>query len=348
MLRSPSSMRRLFDLADFGSRLLFFAVVPFLVLVIAAIFPVTMTIVNLGICVVAVIFANVIRSAEQRWPVLERVFGGVMKFEQYYRLHPPKPFAYYIFYPLLFPYWLAVDHARREFVLYKAVNLATLAFVLAGATYQYFVYYRPELGVAACVHIMIVTLVLELLVVMVMLMPLATSIVRYRLAGQRDRLVALLVVGALSTTVAGVGLLAKRDPVVSWAARERLVLRTQANKSRARIAQLAGAKAAWAALPAHRDDVDTDGKVLGEPAEHARAALKKFYKDDEAQAFDVWLTRSKKSELLVLYVETKNKKRPAIFVATDRAGHEIKNPKQLPKGALAAMKLAADGLVLDF
>ncbi len=344
-------MRRWLDLADFASRVAFFAIVPFIVLVIAAIFPVTMTIVNLGVCVMAVIFANVIRSAERRWPVLNRVFGGVMKFEQYYRLHPPKPFAYYIFYPLLFPYWLTVDHARREFVLYKAINLATLAFVLAGAGYQYFVYYRPELGIAACLHIMLVTLLLELLVVTVMLMPLATSIVRYRLAGQRNRLIALLVVGGLSTTFAAVGLLAKRDPVVSWAARERLLLRTQANKPRARVAQLAGAKAAWAALP-HRsrdsEDVDTDGKVLGEPALHAREALKKFYKDDEAQAFDVWLTRTKKSELLVLYVETKNKKRPAIFVATDRAGHEIKNPKALPKGALDAMKLAADGLVLDF
>ena len=340
-------MRSVLDEVDFGSRLVFFAVVPFVVLLLAALFPVGMTIANLGVCVLAVVFADVLRRGSRRWPALEHVIGGAMGFEQYYRLHPPKPFAYYIFFPLLFPYWLAVDHARREFLLYKAVNIATFVFVLLGAGYQYFAYYRPELGVFECLRIMAYTLLVELLLVMVMLMPLATSIVRYRLAGQRRRLVALLAVGGLSTSIALGTLVARRDPVVSWAARERLTMRTQANKIGARRSQHAAAKAAWGAIAAHRDDVDTDGKVLGEPIDRARVALAKFYKEDEAQAFDAWLTRSKKSELLVLYVEAKSTRRPAIFLAVDRAGHEVRDPRKLPKGALDAMKLAADGLVLD-
>jgi hypothetical protein len=340
-------MRRWQDTADFASRLAFFAVVPFVVLVVAALFPVGMTIANLGVCVLAVLFTDVVRVASRRWPLIERVLGGVMKFEQYYRLHPPKPFAYYIFFPFLFPYWLSVDHARREFLLYKAVNLATLAFVILGAVYQYFAYYRPQLGVSACVQVLLVTLALEIFIVMVMLMPLATSIVRYRLAGKRKRLHALLVVGGLSTLLAIVVLLARRDPVVSWAARERLVLRTQADRASAHRSQHAAAKAAWAAIPTHRAEVDSDGKVTGEAVDAARASLRKFYKEDEAQAFDAWLTRSAKSEVLVLYVETKNKRRPAVFLAMDRSGREVRDPKKLPKGALKAMKLAADGLVLD-
>lgn len=332
--------------ADFAARLAFFAIVPFMVLVLAALFPVAMTLVELGVCVLAVLFANVLRSASRKWPVLERVLGGPMKFERYYRLHRPKPFAYYIFFPLLFPYWLTVDDARREFLLYKEVNLATLAFVLLGAVYQYFVYYRPQLGIGAVAHVMIVTIVLEIVVVMVMLMPLATSIVRYRLEGQRRKLVALFVVGGLSTLVALVGLVHRRDPVVSWAARERLVLRTEADTAGARKSQHDAAKAAWAAIAKHRTDVDTDGKIVGEPIESARKALGKFYKKDEAEAFDAWLTRNAKTEILVLYVETKGKHRPTIFYALDRGGHEVRDPKKLPKGALHAMKLAADGLVL--
>ncbi len=319
---------------------------PFLVFVLAALFPVGMTLVNLGVCVVAVVFTNLLRTYAQRFPLVERVLGGPMKFERYYRLHPPKPFAYYVFFPLLFPYWLSVDHARREFLLYKAVNLATLAMIVLGAVYQYFAYYRPELGVSACLHVMLVTLVAEIVVVMTMLMPLATSIIRYRLAAQRGRLVALLAVGAVSTAAALIGVAHRRDPVVSWAARERLTLRTEKALPAARGAQHAAVKAAWSVLAKRRTDVDTDGKVEGEPLDRARKSLRAFYKEDEAEAFDVWLTRSGKTELLVLYVETTSKRRPTIFYAMNRAGHEVRDPKKLPKGALHAMKLAADGLVL--
>lgn len=343
----PPSTRRLFDVVDFCLRLVFFAVVPFVVLIAATVFPVAMTIVNLLVCVAAVVFADAVRSASHKWPQLERVLGGVMKFERYYRNHPPKPFVYYIFFPLLFPYWLASDAARREFLLYKVVNLTSLAFILLGAVYQYFVYYRPELGVGACAKVMVVTVFIEIIMVMTMLMPLATSIVRYRLAGQRSRLVTLVAVGGLSTIFALVGLMARRDPVVSWAARERLFMRTSANGIVAREVQRAGAQAALDALAKHRSDVDRDGKVVGEPLDSAHAALATFYKQDEAQAFDVWLTRKKKQEVLVLYVESKRKHRPPLFFARDHAGHEIVDPKQLPRGALKAMKLAADGVALD-
>jgi hypothetical protein len=339
-------VRRILDGVDFASRIVFFAVAPFLVFVVAALFPITMTLANLGVCVVSVVFINVLRSYAERFPILDKVVAGPMKFERYYRLHPPKPFAYYIFFPLLFPYWLSVDHARREFVLYKTVNLATLAFVVLGAVYQYFAYFRPQLGLFACVHVMLVTLVLEIAIVMTMLMPLATSIIRYRLAGQRRRLVALVAVGALSTSVALIALARRRDPVISWAARERLTLRTKKALPAARYAQRVAAKSAWGAIAKHEGEVDTDGKVTGEPVVRARASLRKFYKDDEAEAFDAWLARTGKTELLVLYVETTSKRRPTIFFAMDRAGHEVRDPKKLPKGALDAMKLAADGPVL--
>ncbi|HEY2365411.1 MAG TPA: hypothetical protein VGH87_03455 [Polyangiaceae bacterium] len=350
-------MRRWLDWADFGARIVFFAVAPFLVFVMAAFFPVTATLVNLGLCLAVVSFADVVRAANQRFPILSAVLTGPLDFERYYRNHPPKPFAYYIFYPLLFPYWLANDSARREFLLYKTVNLLSLGLLVGTTVYEYFAYFRPELGVRECLIVLFVTALFEIVVVMTMLMPLATSLIKYRLARHRGRLATLVVVGACSVALAIFAVEKRRDPVVSWAARERVLLRTKANKPKARAATISAAKAAWAVIPKHKDDVDrqgrsppaidSDGKVEGEPLEAARAALKKFYKPDEAQAFDGWVSHAKKGNpgILVLYVESRGKKRPPIFIALDRSGKEVRDPKKLPKGALDGMKLAADDVL---
>ena len=340
-------MRRWLDWADFGARIVFFAVAPFIVFVMAAFFPVTATLVNLGLCLGVVAFADVVRAADRRFPIVSKVLTGPLDFERYYRNHPPKPFAYYIFYPLFFPYWLANDNARREFLLYKTVNILSLGLLVGTTVYEYFFYFRPQLGVRECLLILFVTALFEIFTVMTMLMPLATSLIKYRLANHRGRLVTLVLVGACSVALAIFAIEKRRDPVVSWAARERVILRTKADKNHARSATLAAAKAAWAAIPKHKDAIDADGKVEGEPLEAARTALKKFYKADEAQAFDGWVSHEKKGipGVLVLYVESRGKKKPPIFLAIERSGKEVRDPKKLPKGALDGMKLAADDVL---
>jgi len=338
-------VNRALDAADFAARVVFFAFAPFIVFVLATIFPVAATLVNLALCLAVCVFADAVRNMHRRVPLLGFILGGPLEFERYYRNHPPKPFVYYIFFPFLFPYWLSVDHARREFLLYKTINALTIALLVASAVYGYFAYYRPQLGIKECLIIFAVSGVLEVITVMVILMPLATSLVKYRLSGQRSRLVALGVVGLLSVAVAILAMVERRDPIVSWAARERLMMRTKADKTHARAAQVAATRVAWRALTKHASDVEVDGKVSGEPMDEARAALRKFYKEDEAQAFDAWASHGT-SGVLVVYVEA-HRKKPAMFVAMDRSGKEIRDPKKLPKGALDAMKLAADGLALE-
>jgi hypothetical protein len=264
-------VRRFLDYADYGARIAFFAVAPFCVFVLAAVFPVGATLVNLGLCLAVAAFADVVRNVQRRIPLLSKVLTGPLEFERYYRLHPPKPFAYYVFYPVLFPYWLAVDSARREFLLYKTINIVSLVFLAGTAVYGYFAYFRPELGLKECVLVLGVSALLEIIVVMLMLMPLATSLVRYRLEGKRQRLVVLVAVGAVSVAAAVLAIEHRRDPVVSWAAHERVIMRSKASKVKARAAQIAAAKAAWTVIPKHHgDDIDADGKVVGEAMDHGR------------------------------------------------------------------------------
>jgi hypothetical protein len=227
------------------------------------------------------------------------------------------------------------------------VNIVSLALLVGTTVNEYFVYFRPELVERECLIILFVTALFEIVVVMTMLMPLATSLIKYRLASHRGRLATLVIVGACSVALAIFAIEKRRDPVVSWAARERVLLRTRADKNKARTATIAAAKAAWAAIPKHTGDIDADGKVEGEPLEAAHKALEKFYKADEAQAFDGWVSHAKKGNpgVLVLYVESRGKKKPPIFIALDRSGKEVRDPKKLPKGALDGMKLAADDVL---
>jgi len=342
--------RRALDYAGFAARIVFFAVAPFMVFIMAGVFPVGATLVNLGLCLAVVAFADVVRQAQSRFPFLSMVFTGPLDFEKYYRHHRPKPFAYYIFYPLLFPYWVANDSARREFLLYKTVNLVSVVMLAGTTVYEYFVYFRPQLGIMPCLFILFVTALFEIVTVMVMLMPLATSLIKYRLSGHKKRLVTLVTVGACSVLLAIIVVERRRDPVVTWEARERVILRTKADKTHARNAHIAAAKAAWAAIPKRKDtasEIDQDGKVVGEAIDAAREALKKFYKADEAQAFDGWVSHDTKGTpgILVLYVEGRGRKRPPVFVALERSGKEVRDPKKLPKGALDGMKLAADDVI---
>lgn len=109
----------------------------------------------------------------------------------------------------------------------------------------------------------------------------------------------------------------------------------------AHAAQLAGLNAAWSQWRALRSAIEGDGKVEGEPLDAAREALERFYKPDESFAFDLWASPRKKPELLVIYFEARRRRAP-IWAARRRDGTEITDPKELPKGAFAAMRHATE------
>ena len=331
--------------ADFAMRLLFFAFAPLVIVLVSALFPVTGALVTIGLALVVFVFGEAVRGLSARWPILARLLKGQLAFEAYYRERSPRPFLYYVLYPLLFPYWLAVAEARREFLLFKGYTLFSLALLVGGAAWQFHTTWQPELGGAEFVRVFVAQLFVETLLVLMLVMPIVTSVVTFHAQGARARLGVLLGVALVSSAVAVWSLERRRDPIVSYATRERVRMRTGKKPKAAHDAQLSSLRESWKKLAHERDDVDRDGKVEGEALDLAHHTLESFYKEDEAFAFDLWLSRTKGKQLLVLYFEARGPTKPPIFLALDDKGHEVKDFKSLPKGALSAMKQAADGVI---
>ncbi len=321
---------------DFLLRLAFFAAAPFLLVFVAAFFPVSGALVQVALGLAAFFAGEALRRWSTRSKVLRLALSSQLAFEAYYRVHPPRTFLYYVFYPLLMPYWLFKTEARREFLLFKGYTLASFALLIGSLVVQYLRYYPPELSVRAFLPIAAGTLGVETVVVLMFLMPIVTSVVHFHTLGAPRRLGALLLVGIASVTVAVLRLEARRDPVVSYATRMRVRLRTAAKPKGAMAVQTAALRAAWKALPKDKQDVDHDGKVEGSVLDAAHESLGPFYKRDEANAFDLWSTRSGKTAMVILYFEARGKNDP-IWLALSGTGAVTHDVKQLPKGAFDAM-----------
>jgi hypothetical protein len=321
---------------DFLLRLAFFATVPFVLVLVAALFPVTGALVQVALGLAAFFAGEALRRWSARSRLVSWAASGQLEFEAYYREHPPRPFLYYVFYPLLAPYWLFQTEARREFLLFKGYTLASFAFLVLSLVVQYLTSFPPQLGVRSFLPIAAGTFAIETAVVLMFLMPIVTSVVHYHRQREPGLLVALLLAGIVSSSFAIARLERRRDPIVSFATRQRVRMRTAAAAKPAQAAQTAALRAAWQALPKEKKDVDHDGKVEAEVLDAAHEALMPFYKNDEANAFDLWYTHNAKSWLVVLYFEARGRNDP-IWLAMTSAGAVTRDAKQLPRGAFNAM-----------
>ena len=343
LLSSPLSM------ADFLARLAFFASAPFAIVLAAELFPVMGALIDVGLALLVFLLGETSRRVASRFRPIKLLLREALAFESYYREQSPRRFAYYVAYPLLFPYWLSNREARREFWMFRGYTLGSFAVLLASLTWQYFSSWRPQLGVRDFLPAVLLSLAVETLLVLSLLMPIATTVVWYHGSFRRRRLLAILLVGALSTSYALSRVLRHRDPIVSYLTRERVRLRTAAARRSAHRALQNAVEVAWRDLVKARS-VQGDGKVEGKPLDDARAALESFYKHDEAFAFDLWASPRSHPRVLVLYAQSR-RKRPPIWVAL-KDGGEVRKPDQLPKGAFLAMRAAADttdavGMVWD-
>jgi hypothetical protein len=327
---------------DFVLRLAFFAVAPPLIVLLTALFPMGGAIINIALGLFFFLFAEALREHASKTGLLAGFVRAQLRFDEYYREHPPKPFLFYVFYPLLFPYWLIVKKARREFWMFKGYTLLSVAILVITTAIQYVRYWPPDLGLQSFAPIFGLTLLLEALVVLALLMPISTTVITYHLGKRRALLFVLLFVGMASTGYEIAKLALKRDPIVSVATRFRVQQRTDTAKDKAKKAQRAALLTALPLVLAGKSKIiEGDGKVEGEPLDRAHDALLAFYKEDEAFAFDLWAAPRKSPQVLVLYVES-YRGRPAVWLAVDAKGKEIRDQRRLPRGALDQMKHAAD------
>lgn len=330
---------------DFLLRLAFFAIAPYLLVFVAALFPVKGALVQIGVALGVFIAGEAARGLAARSRVARFLLRNQLAFEAYYREHPPRPFLYYLFFPLLFPYWLWVKEARRELLLFKGYTLFTFLLLVGSLVYQYVTAFPPELGFREFWPIASYCVAAEAVVVVMMLMPMVTTVVHLHAARAPARLVLLLVAATVSLSFAAARIERRRDPIVSYATRARVRLRTAARPTPAREAQTAALRAAWKELASSKtakEDIESDGKVEGAPLAKAHDALARFYKEDEANAFDLWWSRKKNrgGSVLVVYFEARRKHGP-IWLAMDADG-PTHDDSRLPRGAFLAMRKAAE------
>lgn len=328
---------------EYVLRLAFFATVPFVLVALAALLPMTGAIINMVLALAAFFSAELLAGAAEKRPWIRRVLRRQLAFEAYYRERPPRPFLYYVFYPLLFPYWLAVREARREFLLFKGYTILTVVIVALLGVYRYFFVYQPELGLRSFAVAFGIGLVAETLATLMLIMPMTTSVVALHKKRQHWRLVALLAVGLASATACGVVLAKRRHAFPSLETRSRVAQRTKANAPLARMTMTAALRSAWTSRKRDggwgRED---DGNVAGPPLERAREALLAYYRPDEAAAFELWTTaRHAKTPMMVLYAEGPKRGRP-VFLAMKPDGTLITRGRDLPRPALKVMRTAAD------
>jgi hypothetical protein len=335
LITSPLSM------ADFLFRLLFFAAAPFLIVATAELFPVRGALIDVGVALLVFLLSEAVRKLAARSRTLKWLLTEALAFETFYREEPPRRFVYYLFYPFLFPYWLWNRRARREFLMFRGYTVGSFAVLLANIGYEYYVHWQPELDIVTYAPAVLLTLTVETFLVLSLLMPVATTVVWYHSSFRRGRLLALLVVAAVSTGIVLGQVSNRRDPIVSYFTRERVRLRTKVEATKAHRTLVTAARAAWRETVKIKG-LDGDGKVEGVPLDRARETLQKFYKLDEAFAFDLWASPRRRPRILVLYFEARRKK-PAIWVAIGGDGSEIKKPLDLPQGAFRAMRKAEDG-----
>jgi hypothetical protein len=335
LLTSPLSA------ADFLLRLAFFASAPGLIVFVAELFPVRGALIDVGLALGVFLAGEAARGVASRSRAAKWLLAEALAFETFYREEPPRPFAYYLFYPLLFPYWLSNARARREFLMFRGYTVGSFLVLLGSLALQYVEYWRPELGFRQFLWSVWLTLLCETVLVLSLLMPIATTVVWYHSSYRRRRLLALLGVGLISAGTSLAVVARKRDPIVSFATRDRVRLRTKELPDEAHRTLLAAARTGSAAAM-KVGGLEGDGKIEGEPLDRAREKLEPFYKHDEASAFDLWGTPRKKPEVVVLYFEARPGK-PPIWVAVRRNGTEVAKLSELPGGATRSMRKAADG-----
>lgn len=317
----------------FVVRLLYFLVAPFVAIAAAAVIPMTGVLVHFVLLLVSFTFIEALRRSASRYRLVERIARNQLRFEAFYREHPPRMFLYYVCYPLLLPYWLANRVARQEFALYRNfTSLGVVLLLLFGAA-DYALHWRPDIGFGKFLGTWIATFILQIFIMIAFLLPLSVTIVGYQLAGDARNVRRMLIAACLSIGFAILGLTQTRDTLIPFQTVERTRMRSEAAPERAAAAQAAALTSVWQDIRDRRFDLDAHGWLADPARARARAELTRFYRDDEAHAFHirVWPADHPTHALLLCHQNNDN---PPVWLAMTADGSPLHDAAQLPAGYL--------------
>jgi hypothetical protein len=293
----------------------------------------TGVLVNIALTLIVFAFAEAVRARAERSRLLQKAMGRQLAFEAYYRENPPRPFLFYVFYPLLLPYVLARPGTRRELALYRGFTGGGAVILVALAALDFYRHWLPDLGLGEFLTVWVALFFIQTLAIFVFLLPVSTTVVKLHSERRLRALWVLLGVAALSVSLAVVTIVRRPGHVVSWVTSRRVMLRTAAVPDQARAAQLAALRAVrdnYAELVA---STDAEGWVEGDAGERAEAELGAFYKPDEAYAFSLHALPPAAPETIILQCWIVGGGEP-VWRAVRRDGTEITDRKDIPRGVL--------------
>jgi hypothetical protein len=303
-----------FAYPGFVLRLAYFAVAPFVLAVLALKLPVTGAIVNL-VLFLAIFFVRGLLPGVGT----QRLFRRMARLELYYEKHPPKPFLYYVFFPLFAPYWVFYPPARREIFHYRRLS-GVGVFVFVGLKLlDYWRNWHPIIPFRAFAKVAAIGIVFELAVFAMIVMPLATTVVTYKRAGARRRLIVLFIAAAASLGFSMLGKsLVKRDEVRLDVAIRR-GLRVEHRPEQADETMRRALVAAAATLEQPPEEIPVGGRtnrIRGRTRDVARGELGAFFRPDEIPGFSLFMTRTTDDRpALVLFAPSQSKRRAPVWRA---------------------------------
>lgn len=238
---------------------------------------------------------------------------------EYYREHPPKPLLYYVFYPLLFPYWLWKREARKELLAYKRVGALAVIITVVTGFYDYYRNWDP-MPAKLFLKAAFANSVLGLLITMIFVMPIVTTLIGYQARRHLKSIAALIILGV---TLGGTMSLAMRQV-------ETVPFQTQA-RLKARIK--------WRPDPARAVMRAALDRAIGqrerpEALRVAREELATYFRPDEVRAF-----RLLGGEGVVMLV-AKTKNHEYAWTAKTKSGW-VTTAAELPAAARDALELSA-------
>lgn len=317
----------------FVVRLLYFLVVPFTVVFVHVAIPMMGVLINFVLLIAGFMFIEALRRSADRHRIVGKLARRQLRLEEFYREHPPRMFAYYMVYPLLFPYWLFNRVARQEFGLYRGYTALGVVLLVVFGALDYSLNWAPEIGFGDFMAGWFASFIIQLVVLIGFLMPLCVTIVGYQLAGRRRSVSAMLGAAGVSLLFAILGLVSMPDPIVPAPTVARVRLRSEAAPERAHAAHVAALTSVWQDLRDRRAEFDDAGWLGGVSLARAQAELTGFYHRDEAAAFHVRVWPTDQPTRVLLQCRQAND-RPPVWLVMAADGTQIHDPAEVPADIL--------------